>query len=231
MPQRLWGGDMLRNSLLLVSLLLVAALGLASWFARGGGERATNLPWQVDVLPDGASRVFGITLGKTTARALNARLRKIPQVALFVTPAGRMSLEAYYGNVSLGMFEARVDVSLAASGGLLARLAARAVGRQPTATGAWRLQLTESDTGKALGLPIAGITYAPKVRYEKDLVLKSFGAPTARIDVGKRQVYWLYPRRGLALLRAEDGRAVLHYVTPSAFAAVRARIERMAGRA
>ncbi|AOU98554.1 hypothetical protein BI364_11845 [Acidihalobacter yilgarnensis] len=219
---------MLRNSLLIVFLLLALALGVASWFGRGGGARETgDLPWQVVILPDGASRIFGVTLGRTTARELNARLRNIPRVALFVAPDGRMSLEAYYGTISLGMFEARLDVTLGASRVALIAMAARAVGRQPTATGAWRLALTETDTLRAYGLPITGITYVPRVRYDEDLVLKSFGSPVERVAVSDGQVYWLYPQRGLALLRGRDGHAVLYYVAPSAFAGVRTRIDGM----
>lgn len=220
---------MLRSSLLWVLLVLALLLGAASWLWRGKPADGTDLPWQVERLPDGASRVFGVTLGRTTARELDRRLRSVPRVALFESPGGRLSLEAYYGTVTLGMFETRLDVTLGAAPDTLRAFEASAIARSPTVTGAWRMDLTETSVREALGLPIVGITYVPRVRYDEDLVLKSFGRPAARIVVAGGQTYWLYPDRGLALLRQADGRAMLHYVAPPAFPAVRARIEGMAG--
>ncbi|WP_083250822.1 hypothetical protein [Acidihalobacter aeolianus] len=220
---------MLRNSLLWVLLVLVLLLGAASWFGHGKPTEVTDLPWQVERLPEGASRVFGVTLGRTTARELDQRLHSVPRVALFESSNGHLSLEAYYGTLTLGMFEARLEVTLDASAGTLRAFAASAIARQPTVTGAWRMELTEQTVHEALGLPIVGITYVPRVRYDVDLALKSFGKPATRIEVADGQTYWLYPDRGLALLRHSDGRAMLHYVAPSAFPAVRARIEGMAG--
>lgn len=220
---------MLRSSLLWVLLVLALLLGAVSWLEHGKPAESADLPWQVERLPDGVSRVFGVTLGRTTARELDRHLRSVPRVALFESPSGRLSLEAYYGTVTLGMFEARLDVTLGAAADALHAFAASAIARSPTVTGAWRMELTEQAVREALGLPIVGITYVPRVRYDEDLVLKSFGRPAARIVVAGGQTYWLYPDLGLALLRQTDGRAVLHYVVPSAFPAVRARIEGMAG--
>ena len=49
-------------------VVLLVAVGLASLEddEQSGGEPVTGLPWQIDRLPGGESRVFDITLGQTT---------------------------------------------------------------------------------------------------------------------------------------------------------------------
>lgn len=132
--------------------------------------------------------MFGVTLGQTTARTLIERLKTFPRIALFVSADGRRSLEAYFGSVALGMFDARLD----------------AVGRKPMHSGAYRLALTEADTLAAFELPTAELSYAPGVRYADDLVLRSFGEPAQRVSLGGGRLYWLYPARGLAMRRGAN---------------------------
>lgn len=219
---------MLRSSLLIVLGLLAAVLGAVTWLQHGQRSAPSDLPWAVEILPGGGSRVFGVTLGRTTARALSERLKALPQIALFVAADGRRSVEAYYGSVGLGLFEARLDAVLRASPAQLAAFERRAVGRKPMPSGAYRLALTEADTVTAFNLPIAELTYAPSVRYPDDLVLRSFGAPRERIRVDAVHRYWLYPARGLAMLRGAGDSAVLHYVAPADFGRLRTRIARQA---
>lgn len=208
---------MLRSSLLIVLGLLAAALGASVWLLHGQRPAPRDLPWQVEVLPGGGSRVFGVTLGQTSARELSERLNTFPRIALFVSASGRRSLEAYFGSVALGMFEARLDVLLAASQAELAVFERHAVGRKPMPSGAYRLALTEADTLAAFGLPISELSYVPSVRYVDDLVLRSFGQPAQQVRLRGGGSYWLYPGWGLAMLRGARGSAVLHYTAPADF--------------
>jgi hypothetical protein len=219
---------MLRSSLLIVLGLLVAALGASVWLLHGQRPAARDLPWKVEILPDGGSKVFGVTLGQTTARELSRRLKTFPRIALFVSSGGRRSLEVYFGNVSLGLFEAKLDVVLRASPVQLAAFERHAVGRKPMPSGAYRLALTEADTAAAFGLPIAELVYAPGVRYTDELVLGSFGKPAQRVRLRGGGSYWLYPGRGLVMLRGTRGAAVLHYTAPADFGRLRKRIEEQA---
>jgi hypothetical protein len=219
---------MLRSSLLIVLGLLAATLGTSVWLMHGQRPAPHDLPWQVEILPGGGSRVFGVTLGQSTARELSERLKTFPRVALFVSGGGRRTLEAYFGRVTLGMFEARLDVVLAASPAELAMFERHAVGRKPMPSGAYRLALTEADTPVALGLPISELSYAPSVRYAEDLVLRSFGAPSQRVRLRGGGRYWLYPERGLAMLRGAHGSAVLHYTEPVDFGRLKTLIAEQA---
>jgi hypothetical protein len=215
---------MLRSSLLIVLGLLVAMLGASAWLQHGQRPAPRDLPWAVEVLPGGGSRVFGVTLGQTTARAVSERLKAFPRIALFVSPNGRRSVEAYFGSVTLGMFEARLDAVLHASPKELAVFERHAVGRKPMPSGAYRLTLTEADTLAAFELPIAELSYAPGVPYADELVLRSFGEPAQRVSLGGGRRYWLYPARGLIMRRGADDAAVLHYVVPADFGRLRGLI-------
>ena len=55
---------------------------------EGPVEPVTGLPWQVDILPDGTSRVFGITLGRSTLDEAIQALGNDMQLAIIAAPEG-----------------------------------------------------------------------------------------------------------------------------------------------
>ena len=68
-----------------------------------------DLPWRIDVAPDGSSRVFGLTLGRSTLDDASSRLGPAPQVAIVTAPGEPGALEAYFESVALGFLTANSD--------------------------------------------------------------------------------------------------------------------------
>ncbi len=217
---------------LLYTLLALPVLFLLMWWL-GGTPRDTgyqDLPWQVEVSPDGrTARVFEITLGETPLNEVRQKLRLLPSIGLFTLPDGSRTLEAYFSSVKLGPFEANLVTLLDADEAFVERIVAEGISNRPMPSGARRLELSEAMTEAALVLPVREITYVPRARYDAEVVLRRFGEPAQRLPVMDGRQYWLYPDKGLVLMLNDRGRDMLHYSPPSDFASVRDRILRGEG--
>jgi hypothetical protein len=213
----------------LIGLVLLGVVLALLWSGPGDRQRVVeDLPWDVTVLPDGGSQVFGWTLGRSSLKNVSDDLGAIPEVALFVEPGGSASAEAYFGRVRLGLFDARLVAKLAIEPEALAAMAGRGLKSKPMPSGARRLELDETDLRKAYSSPVSGLSYVPYARYDAALVEQRFGPAGERVGLSETAEYWLYPERGLAILLDDDGRDVLEYVEPRHFAALRSRVLRSA---
>lgn len=208
----------LRNIIVFLALA-IPFFGLSYWLtAPPSSPVHENLPWEVEVLPGGGSRVFGVTLGETPLKNLSDRLRARPRLEWVGSPEGGRHLEAIFEGVTLGPF--LVD--------LVARLDAPetsswAAGNGVPSGGDRRLPLPQGEVDAAMALPVAELIYAPRARYSEDTVGRRFGDPESRLPAQDGR-YFLYPEQGLALYLAREGRDVLHYVPPRAFGALEQRL-------
>lgn len=207
---------------------LTLGVAVLAALAAGCGERtvpADELPWHIEPLPGGTSRVLGITLGETTLAAARSRLSTAPEVALFAARDDRPSLEAYFGSVELGGIVARLVLRLEAEPGELAAMRERAGPGQGGPTGARRYRLAEADLRAAASRAVTGITYAPAyARLDDETLRARFGEPAETLAPAEDRSLWLYPALGLAVVRDGANRAVLEYVAPRDFAAARERL-------
>jgi hypothetical protein len=211
----------------LLLALAVAAIGATAllWPTQRTGT-LTNLPWQIETLPEGVSRVFGITLGRTTAAEAQHILGQAAEFALFEGQSGDLSLEAFFSNVELGHIVARVIARLAADPSDIQRLREQATNRQPMPSGAARLGLSETANREVQDWPVVGITYSPVyARLDAQVLEARFGKPAEILDGADAQRYWLYPALGLAIITNTEGRTLLEYVAPRDFAQLRARLD------
>ncbi|PWV61581.1 hypothetical protein [Plasticicumulans acidivorans] len=208
-----------------LALALVAAIGLVGQFA---GERptaaGTNLPWQSDVDAQGRVSVFGFTLGSTTLGEVLPRLGSAVELAIFIQPDGQRTLEAYFREVELGGLTAKLILQLQASPETFETLLTHADPKsaKPQPSGAMQVTPSPQDDHVLLGLPVAGITYAPSARLDMDTLRQRFGEPEQRRVQGEEGEHWLYPARGIDIWRAASGKTVLQYVNPADFARLQA---------
>ncbi len=209
----------------LVGLVLVALTLLWLFGSEPKTMQVTDLPWQVESTPDGSTRVFGITLGQTSLDTASRHLNKVPEIALFQGAEGPESIEAFFGKTRVGVFDAKVVLSLDADDELMKRVAQSAGEPEPMPSGSWKLPVAEKSLETVLQLPIKSITYVPSVQYEADIVLKRFGEPAEKLPHNEHSEYWLYPTIGLLLLLDKEGKEVLQYVAPDHFEVLRSSIE------
>lgn len=187
-------------------------------------------PWQVTVLPDGRSRVFGVVLDETLLRDVDAILKSNPKVALFeakvetkpdskVAKKGKLSLEAYYKNVSLGGLIGSFIFTLHATDAQLNQFKQESSKRKYTENNGVRYELDKLASDKAKQLIVKNLIYVPTVQLDEKTILQRFGQPEHKIKLKTKEVGWhyLYPKKGLDLIYKEEGKEVLQYVLPKNF--------------
>ncbi len=208
-PALVLGGGLLL--FLLIWLLLPAP-------EQNPGLARTDLPWQIEVFDDGTSQVFGLRLEHDTLEQAITRFGPYEELVLFVDSAGNYSLEAWFGNVSLGPLKAKVVARLQAPQPELAALAGRAIERKGSPSGDWKLFLDPADLPGQLSRPLYAITYIPGYGgLEADFFRQRLGEPAAWQTLADGEVRWFYPDKGLSLLLNPRGKEVLEYVSPRDF--------------
>lgn len=177
---------------------------------------AHGLPWQVDVLPGGATRVFGLTLGASPIAAARRGDDEV-QVALVARGDEPGALEAYVERFQAGFVDGRLVIAAAADEAQRRAWRARSTQREPGAEGTWRHRLAPADLAAARQAPVTGLTFIPAAQLDAATVAQRFGEPAERVRTGPRLEHWLYPERGLAVTIDAEGREVLQYVAPAEF--------------
>lgn len=201
----------------IVALSLLAFAWLAPGPRPGPPAPRTDLPWQVTVDADGSSRVFDLDLGRATLEDAMLKFGNVEAVALFETPGGRLSLEAYFGTVRLGPLTAKIVARLAGSPDELAAMRDSAAAREGTPGGDWRYRLAIRPAEHAKRR-LAGISYVPGTRsLDAGFFRRRFGEPAAWLRENARAVRWFYPELGLSILIDDAAREVLEYQPPRAF--------------
>lgn len=178
-------------------------------------------PWQITVLPDGRSKVFGVVLGETVLRDIDQILKSRATVALFES-GNELSLEAYYKSVTKGGLTGSFVFTLDASNAQMEKLKKESSKKERTENNNIRYDLDMAATGLARGMVVKYLNYIPAVQLDEDIIIKRFGEPAKKIKLKTREVGWhyLYPEKGLDLIYKEEGKEVLQYVLPKDFNAL-----------
>ena len=203
-------------------LVILVAIGLVFFQGDEPGSDApvTGLPWQIDTLPDGYTRVFGITPGRTTLGEAIALLGEDMKLAIIAAPDETGVLEAYYSHFSAGPITGKLILTLYLAPGELTALRARAI----RDGGTRRYRLHPDDLTLADAAAVRVISFMPSFNLDAEIVQARFGTPAATVEADPGQQHWLYPEKGLDLILNADGREVLQYLSPAGFDVHRARL-------
>lgn len=183
------------------------------------------LPWDITVNPDGNTSVFGVNLGTDSLLAFKRVYDQKADLAIFVDPDQKMSLEAYFGNMQVGALSAQVAiVAKADPAELKAWLGESHASGDPTPTGARKYPLSDAQLLKAQNFPIEAITYRPSADYSESLIRRHFGQPEEILHPKSENQYWLYPAKGLLITVNNEGRDLFQYISPKDFALLKASI-------
>jgi len=207
---------------LLIVVLLAAGLVFFKSNEKASDAPVTGLPWQIDKLPDGATRVFGITLGQTTLGAAIDLLGDDMDLAIIAAPDEAGSLEAYYSHYSAGPITGKLILILDVTPDVLLSLRDRAF----QDGGTRRYHLHPDDLPVAYRAPVRVITFMPSFNLDEEIVQARFGTPTEVIQVHAEQKHLLYLDKGLDLVMNNDSKELLQYLHPHAFSAHRAALQR-----
>lgn len=188
----------------------------------GNGQPVVQAyPWQVNELPGGRSRVFGVVLGETSLKEVDVILKSIPTVALFEAN-GKLSLEAYYKNVLLGGLIGSFIFTLQAEDKQLNAIKKESSKTKRAEDNGIRYELDKPSSDKLKSFVVKNLIYIPTVQLDEETIIKRFGEPSYKIKLETKEVGWhyLYKEKGLDLIYKEEGKEVLQYVLPKDFNAL-----------
>lgn len=209
----------------IVAGLIAIAIAAYVWLGPDRGVPTApdthGLPWQIQILENGGSRVFGLEPGRSTLDAARMRFGDGMKIGIVAAQGETGALEAYYESVMAGPILGRMILVANLAPDSLAQLRERSVDRTHMNDSTFRYVLAPDDLPVALRAPIAGITFIPAANLDAERVLKRFGAPQERLRVNEHLEHFLYPELGLDLVIDTEGKEVLQYVAPREFARLR----------
>lgn len=204
--------------------LIIAVIALSALFRSGKlpvVQAVAGLPWQIEILPNGETRVFGLIPTRSTLDDARGRFGMDMEIAVIAAPGEPGSLEAYSSSVTTGVIMGKMILVADVGGETVARLRQRAAKTEYMDSTTKKFILHRDDLALAWRAPIASITFIPAASLDEQTVLRRFGVPGERIRVDERVEHFLYPDKGLDLALDSKGKEVLQYVAPRQFARLR----------
>lgn len=234
------------NKVLTVGAMVLGALGLAAALVIGGdrmgalhapagqgqaqGPARIGLPWDIAVLPAGASRLFGpaglglvLSTDPTQASRLTDAQRLWPiesQLAIVAAPGEDGALEVFIDPAQLGFVAGKLVVSTTLSAADIRAMRERATKVEFMESTTRRYTLSAADQASAWQQPITAVTLVPQAQLDVDTIVQRFGPPAQRIRQGEGDQaveHLLYPDKGLDVAVSAKGKELLQYVPPSQF--------------
>ena len=183
------------------------------------GDSVTGLPWQIDILDDGSTRVFGLNIGVSRLADASTALGDDMELAIIastdVEEVG--SLEMYYGHYRAGLLSGKLILHTSTSDDVLAQWRDNAEKSDYMSSGyAKKYTLSAVDKPRVLQETISGVTFIPAVNLDEETVLARFGEPAERIEL-PGTTHYLYPEKGLDIAVHEASKEVMQYVSPKRF--------------
>ena len=193
-------------------------------------ETLTGLPWQVETLPDGITRVFGLQIGSSRLTDVLDILGSDMDLAIIAAPDEVGNLEMYYGHYRTGLLSGKLVLQTGIGEEEIIRLRENSVNSKYMASGqAKKYILSPDDLIHVLNETVTGVTFIPVVNLDEEVILARFGEPDRRIQL-TGVTHYLYPRIGLEIALHEEGKEVLQYVSPHAFQQLIKPLEKEEGR-
>ena len=207
--------------IVLTVLLVVTGLTACSNDTQNDGELVTGFPWQIERLPNGTTRVFGIVPGQTTLDVAIAQLGDDNELAIIAAPGETGSLEVYYSHYTAGLIEGKLILVADIEPDTLASMQMRARRK----AGTHRLLMNEGDLPTARRAAVRAITFMPTFDLDAEITRARFGLPAEVLPVSAQEQHLLYPESGLDIVLNADGKDVLQYLSPEDFDTHRAQLE------
>lgn len=209
------------------SLFLFVAIVLAVYPFLNESESPeplTGLPWQIDVLADGSTQVFGLHIGVSSLADAIKVLGTDMELAIVVATDGDSetapeigNLEMYYGHYRTGLLSGKLVIQTDIAPQKIQQWRDNAVKFEYMASGrAKKHFLSPDDLPQIFEETISGLTFIPAANLDEEVILARFGKPEKRIKLSGVE-HFLYPKKGLDIALHENSKEVLQYVKPQLF--------------
>lgn len=208
-------------------LIIILALAIYPFIGQDDkpAPAVTGLPWQIEVLPDGHTKVFGLVPGQSHLQDALTALGNDYQLAI-VESESSISLEMYFENYRAGLMTAKLVLVADTDEALLREWQQRAIKADYMGSGqAKKYLLAEADRLAAMQTVLRAIACIPAVNLDADIIHKRFGEPAGVVADKAGVEHYLYPAKGLVISASDSAKEVLQYVAPRAFASLSAPLQ------
>jgi len=200
-----------------ILFILAIIISLSACEKSPQQNKTDRYPWQITILADGSSRIFGIRLGVTTVSEAKQLIGNMPKAALFENPDGKLSLELFYSEFSRAGLSGRLVLTIRADTTELQGFKQQANSKNKLESGVLQYQLDATKLNQIESWPVASMTYMPYANLKEKIIIGRFGEPAEKIRSHEQAQHWLYPDKGLDLIINEAGKEILQYVPPTEF--------------
>lgn len=205
-------------------ILVVVIIPLLLWFFLADKESRHEkaivglYPWQVEILADGNSRVFGVVLNETSLQEVSGILKARPELALYDSEKQAV-IEAYYKNILLGGLIGSFIFTLDVPAEQLNNIKNNAVKQKRLKDHEFKYELDKVTSEQVKIFKVKNLVYLPTVQLDEATIVKRFGQPEDKLKLKNNEPGWhyLYPEKGLDLIFKEEGKEMLQYVSPKDF--------------
>lgn len=226
------------NKVWIVGGAVVAALALGTLIVGGHDpQRRDNsqqgapsgLPWEIELLPGGASKVMGITLGDgpigSTLADAQQRWGQDTQIAIIAAPGEDGMLEAFADPASAGFIMGKAVITAQLPSADVRGMRERAIKSEFMESTTRKYTLATADLPAALKAPVTALSFIPQANLDEATIVARFGPPAERLRSNGHLEHFLYPDRGLDIALDSEGKELLQYVAPSQFERLRAPLK------
>ena len=198
--------------------LLAVVLAVYPFFDQSeNSETLTGLPWQIEILHDGSTEVFGLHIGSSRLSDAIEILGSDMDLAIIAATGESGNLEMYYGHYKAGLLSGKLILQTHASEQDIKRWSDNSPRFEYMATGlAKKHILLDDDLPQVLDEIIISLTFIPAVNLDEEVILARFGEPDERIYL-EGVTHYLYPAKGLDIALHAGSKEVLQFVSPDAF--------------
>ena len=198
--------------------LLAVVLAVYPFFDQSeNSETLTGLPWQIEILHDGSTEVFGLHIGSSRLSDAIEILGSDMDLAIIAATGESGNLEMYYGHYKAGQLSGKLILQTHASEQDIKRWSDNSPRFEYMATGlAKKHILLDDDLPQVLDEIIISLTFIPAVNLDEEVILARFGEPDERIYL-EGVTHYLYPAKGLDIALHAGSKEVLQFVSPDAF--------------
>lgn len=211
-----------------IAAIAVVLLAPLLWIAldeSAGQLPDSGLPWQIEQIAPGQTRVFSLQPGVSTLQEAIDQFGRDVEVAIVVAPGKPASLEAYFEDTRAGFITGRATVTVDIGQGALQAMRARALKEAYMESTTRKITLHPDDLATARALPIVAIGFMPTADLDEAIILQRFGEPASTISSHAHLTHYLYPEQGLHIALDLRGKELLQYVAPRDFARLQQPLE------
>jgi hypothetical protein len=196
----------------LIGLFLTIA-GIGALLFIPSQQAPAPMPWQITIMPDGKSQVFGIHIGTTTYSHTKELFHEFGKIAAFSEEGKVSTVEAFFDSIHLAGITGKLVLNLDIAEQQITEMMSRAYEARLQDSGAHRYELRNSDKESIVNAPIIAITYVPSVKLNAEVARFRFGEPgsISQDTVDPDASIWHYPLIDLTIRMNEHDKTILQY--------------------